>query len=165
MAQPESRRPRPCGEHTGLRRAPTGCSLEPRDAGRRSPSKLSLAGQGRRTHDLPRVETLKLGPWTLQGACKSTVTQSTMEGPLESVSAAFSFGGGPRAKKGQAHCPRGWDPSPGLGPGARGSQGSPVPSTARSGARGQTRPLQESTVGTASGPPQPCLSLTNRVHV
>ena len=112
MAQPESRRPRPCGEHTGLRRAPTGCSLEPRDAGRRSPSKLSLAGQGRRTHDLPRVETLKLGPWTLQGACKSTVTQSTMEGPLESVSAAFSFGGGPRAKKGRAHCPRGWDPSP-----------------------------------------------------
>ena len=48
---------------------------------------------------ISQVETLKLGPWTLQGACKSTVTQSTMEGPLESVSAAFSISQGDRGPR------------------------------------------------------------------
>ena len=58
----------------------------PETAGRRSPSKHSLAGQGRRAHDLPRVEMLNLGSWTLQGACKSTVAQHTKEGRLWKVS-------------------------------------------------------------------------------
>lgn len=77
--------------HGPSARAPTDCSPEPRDTGRQSPSKLSRAGQGHQARDLPRVEMLKLGPWALQGACKSTVTRRTTEGSQESVSAAFSI--------------------------------------------------------------------------
>lgn len=104
--------------HGPSARAPTDCSPEPRDTGRQSPSKLSRAGQGHQARDLPRVEMLKLGPWALQGACKSTVTRRTTEGSQESVSAAFSISQrdwGPRKAN---PLPRGWDSSLGPGPGA-----------------------------------------------
>lgn len=139
----------------------------PETAGRRSPSKHPLAGQGRRAHDLPRVEMLNLGSWTLQGACKSTVAQRTKEGSLESISAAFSiFQTDRRPRKADPTTLGGWDPTPDPGPGASGQCSGalfpPPPDGGPGFRRGQS---WQSATGTASGPLQPCPSLTNRVHI
>lgn len=115
----------------------------PEMAGRRSPSKHSLAGQGRHAHDLPRVEMLNLGSWTLQGACKSTVAQRTKEGVSGKCLCGLQrISEGPEAKKGRPHHPRGLGPNPWSRAWCqRPVLRSSVPSTARWGAREQTRPV------------------------